>query len=237
MKDNPFDIMCLTETWLNSSDKDDELIIEGYNLIRNDREAAHRGGGTAIYYNSKLWARQRTDLSCDLDIEATCLEVTFKNRSKMLVCSTYCPDKDSYRDYKPNLETMLERASVEGIEQMYLGDLNQDLLPKRLSTDARDLVQLFTSYQFTQLIKDPTRITAHSQTLLDHIYTTDKDKVRASGVMQCSISDHSLIYLIRRAKKQRGPSKIIHYRNFKSYSSENYQSDLQSALGKMLTLL
>ena len=146
----------------------------------------------------------------------------------MLVCTTYCPDKDSYRDYKPNLETTLERASVEDIEQMYLGDLNQDLLPKRLSTDARDLVQLFTFYQFTQLIKDPTRITTHLQTLLDHIYTTDKDKVRASGVMQCSISNHSLIYLIRRAKKQRGPSKIIHYRNFKSYSSENYQSDLQS---------
>ena len=56
---------------------------------------------------------------------------------------------------------------------------------------------------------------------------TDKDKVRASGVMQCSICDQSLIYLIRRAKK-RGPSKIIHYRNFKSCSSENYQSDLRS---------
>ena len=46
--------------------------------------------------------------------------------------------------------------------------------------------------------------------------------------MQCSISDHSLIYLIRRSKKQRGPSKIIHFRNFKSYSSDNFQSDLQS---------
>ena len=57
MKDNPFDIMCLTETWLISSDKDDELIIDGYNLIRSDQEAAHKGGGTAIYYNSKLWAR------------------------------------------------------------------------------------------------------------------------------------------------------------------------------------
>ena len=228
MKDNPFDIMCLTETWLNSSDTDDELLIDGYNLIRNDRKTAHRGGGSAIYYNSKLWARQRTDLSSDLNIEATWLEVTFPNRSKMLVCSTYCPDKDSYQDYKSNLEIMLERASEESIEQMYIGDLNQDLLPKRLSTDARDLVQLFTSYQFTQLIKTPTRITARSQTLLDHIYTTDKDKVRTSGVMQCSISDHSLIYLIRRSKKQRGPSKIIHFRNFKSYSSDNFQSDLQS---------
>ena len=132
-------------------------------------------------------------------------QIKTAGRLSLQQITTYCPDKDSYQDYKPNLEIMLERASEESIEQMYLGDLNQDLLPKRLSTDARDLVQLFTSYQFTQLIKTPTRITARSQTLLDHIYTTDKDKVRTSGVMQCSISDHSLVYLIRRSKKTTWP--------------------------------
>ena len=61
---------------------------------------------------------------------------------------------------------MLERASVDGSEQLYLGDFNQDLLPKKLSADARDLRQIFASYQFTQLVKDPTRITARSEHFL-----------------------------------------------------------------------
>ena len=39
---------------------------------------------------------------------------------------------------------MLERAAAEGTEQIYLGDYNQDLLPKKLSADARDLRLLFS---------------------------------------------------------------------------------------------
>ena len=229
MQDNPFDVMCLTETWLNSKWSDSELHIDGYNIIRSDRDDSQRGGGTAIYYNSKLMARQRTDINPDLDIEATWLEITFPNRSRTLICTTYCPDKAAYSAFKPCLETMLERASSEGTELLFVGDFNQDMLPKRLSADARDLRQLFTTYQLTQLIKAPTRITAHSKTLIDHIYTTDTDKVITSGVAQCSISDHSLIYFIRRAKKPRGPSKTIHYRNFKNYSTERFQADLHTA--------
>ena len=125
---------------------------------------------------------------------------------------------------------MLERASSENIEILFLGDFNQDLLPKHLPTDARDLRQAFSTYQLTQLIKSPTRITNRSKTLIDHIYTSDPpNKAIASGVSQCTISEHSLIYLVRRCKNLRGPSKVIHYSNFKIYSSENFQADLHTA--------
>ena len=123
---------------------------------------------------------------------------------------------------------MLGRASSENIELLFLGDFNQDLLPKRLTADARDLRQTFSTYQLTQLIKSPTRITNRSKTLIDHIYTSDSNKVIASGVSQCAISDHSLIYLVRRSKKPRGPSKVINYRNFKNYSSKNFRADLHT---------
>ena len=53
--------------------------------------------------------------------------------------------------------------------------------------------------------------------------------VEKSGVLQCSISDHSLIFLRRRAKKLRSPGKNIQYRNFKRYSSENFAADLREA--------
>ena len=110
-----------------------------------------------------------------------------------------------------------------------MGDFNQDLLPKRLTADARDLRQTFSTYQLTQLIKSPTRITNRSKKLIDQIYTSDSNKVIASGVSQCVISDHSLIYLVRHCKKLRGPSKVIKYRNFKNYSSKNLKADLHTA--------
>ena len=44
--------------------------------------------------------------------------------------------------------------------------------------------------------------------------------------MQCSISDHSLIYLVRRARKVQTTFKNIQFRNFKKYSVERFVSDL-----------
>ena len=39
-----------------NQDSDDELFIDGYNIIRKDRPGTRRGGGTAIYYKDMLWA-------------------------------------------------------------------------------------------------------------------------------------------------------------------------------------
>ena len=43
------DVVCLTETWLDSSVTDEELSIPGLNLIHLDRN--HHGGGVALYIN------------------------------------------------------------------------------------------------------------------------------------------------------------------------------------------
>ena len=93
----------------------------------------------------------------------------------------------------------------------------------------RNLCQLFSAYQLNQLIKSPTRITEHSSTLIDLALVTYTEKIIESGVVQCSISDHSLIFLIRRARKPRKTFKNIQFRNFKDYSSERFVADLHSA--------
>ncbi len=49
LHENPLDVLCLHETWLNCSWRDAELAIEGYSLVRNDRKDERRGGGTAIW--------------------------------------------------------------------------------------------------------------------------------------------------------------------------------------------
>ena len=87
--DNPFDVICLSETWLNSTWSDNELHIDGYNIIRRDRDDSQRGG-TAIYYSTNFMARQRSDLSIP-DIETVWLELTLPNRKKTLICSLYKP--------------------------------------------------------------------------------------------------------------------------------------------------
>ena len=55
MADNPFDefdVMCLSETRLNSTWPDTELRIDGYNILR-DRDDSQRGGGTIRSFYSR----------------------------------------------------------------------------------------------------------------------------------------------------------------------------------------
>ena len=51
-----FDIICLSETYLDSSTSsdDDNLAISGYNLIRSDHPSNNKRGGVCIYYKNFL---------------------------------------------------------------------------------------------------------------------------------------------------------------------------------------
>ena len=54
------------------------------------------------------------------------------------------------------------------------------------------------------------------------------EKIVSSGVHNRAISDHSLVYIVRRSKKPRTGCKFIRYRCYKNYNPENFCSDLHS---------
>ena len=101
---------------------------------------------------------------------------------------------------------------------------------KRLSPEAMSLEQLFTIYHLNQLIKSPTRITDRTSSIKDLVLTYDRDKIVSSGVLTSSISDHSLIFVIR----SRADCKNVHYRNFKYYKHDDFSVDLQSESWDMI---
>ena len=65
-----------------------------------------------------------------------------------------------------------------------------------------------------------TSVTALSQSLVDLCITNTPDKIVRSGVMPLGISDHSLVYLIRKTHYTiPGCIKIISTRSFKNFQS------------------
>lgn len=80
-----------------------------------------------------------------------------------------------------------------------LGDLNCDLL-----NPASYILQDFCSaFNLTQIIRKPTRVTENSATLIDVILASNTNMVLDANVMPCSISDHDLVYVQLRLKKDR----------------------------------
>ena len=64
---------------------------------------------------------------------------------------------------------------------------------------------------------------------IDLALTTETGKVADSGEIDCPISDHSLIYVIRQAKTRRGKIKTIKCYNFKAYSTDKFVTDSHAA--------
>ena len=63
---NDYDIICLSETFLDSSiDNDDRISIPGDNLLRVDDPSNTKRGGACIYYKDHLPIIKRNDL-CQL---------------------------------------------------------------------------------------------------------------------------------------------------------------------------
>ena len=126
-----------------------------------------------------------------------------------------------------HLENLLKKIDNENKEIYILGDLNCDLIKLNPDNPTKKLLSLLEIYQLSQLIDTATRITMHSSTLIDHFITNEPDKISKFGVIHTGISDHSLIYGIRKTNifyKDNG--NILEIRNMKKFNEEKFLCDL-----------
>ena len=65
------------------------------------------------------------------------------------------------------------------------------------NNDTKHLMKLLTKFNLVQLIKSPTRTTATTKTLIDHIITNRSESVSKSGVLSCGISDHDAVFMTK----------------------------------------
>ena len=95
-------------------------------------------------------------------------------------------------------------------------------------SNSSKLISVCEIFGLSQLITEPTRVTALSQSLIDLCITNTPDKIVTSGVMPLGISDHSLVYLIRKTHYTiPGCNKIISTRSFKNFNQEEFLADLE----------
>ena len=82
---NKIDIICLSETYLDSSipSDDDNLELPGYNLVRADNPTNTKRGGVCIYYHNSLPLKV-------IDIQFLNECINFEIRIGGKLCSFFC---------------------------------------------------------------------------------------------------------------------------------------------------
>ena len=139
MTERNFDIICLSETFLNSSldSEDDRLKIEGYNLIRSDHPSDSKKGGVCVYYKEHIPLVRRDDL-CTL---SNCLvtEIRLENEKCFLPCFYQSPSQ-THENFCTNLDTLMDHINNElPICSVITGDLN-DRCSRWCNKDVTNLV-------------------------------------------------------------------------------------------------
>lgn len=216
----------LTETKLDEFVLDGSLVIDGYQLLKRNRNS--HGGGVGLYYKDCFVGRVREDL-CTLDIEVLWVEFHQPHAPVILVGIFYCPPSAN-GTYMQCVFNSWERATDEGRDTYILGDFNKDWLSENESSQLRAYSRICG---LIQMIDDPTRTVctarSNTSTCLDLVFTNRRDRVFKSKVVHLGFTDHDLTVLSIKTKSPRGPPKIVHKRSYKHFSRENFINDLKFA--------
>ena len=139
---------------------------------------------------------RRTDLE-STDHEAVWLEIRERANWRALIGVIYRPPSSDSR-FMVNLADILQVIRSEQKEVVILGDLNCNML--KTDGPTKQLRDIFVENRLRQLVTSPTRITSRSETIIDLFVTNEPTRYAEVGCRDCSLSDHQLVYGIRKER-------------------------------------
>lgn len=191
-----FNIMGVTESWLDPSIPTEDLLVPGYlPPIRRDRN--RHGGGVMVFISDSTPAIHRPDLEHP-DCETICIEV--QTPVPCLVCICYKPPTCNV----DNLLSGIEKITDGGHDcpnVVFLGDFNSKhsnwYENDTTCPSGRSLKLFFDSRGYTQVISEPTRFGNESTSCscIDLIFSNSPFLINDSGTMcRWEHCDHCPIY-------------------------------------------
>ena len=218
------DILTVSETHLTPDIHNDEVNIDGNQILRKDR--THKGGGgVAIYFKSVLDCTRLSKYE-DEDIETIWIDLLSDSQRLLIGCVYRRPDVSLFFD---KFHRILDKVWMTRRNVVIAGDFNSDMLSG--PGNGTKLKRIFQSFNFCNIIKAPTRTSEHFNTLIDLTLTNNISKVSSSDVINYCIADHKFIYIVYKLNS-RNPKPFVKYvQNFKNVmkNPNDLKHNLESA--------
>ena len=208
-----YDIITLSDTFLHQNIGNYLFAIAGFHdILRRDRDG--HGGGVAMYIKNNIAFKRMYEYEVD-GVEAIWVSV-LTTEGKILICNCYRPpDRNDFWDsFDLMIDTVKQANTYKYI--FILGDINADLN----SQQGNKLRQFCISNNLDFLIKEPTRITATTQTVLDQILTNALNFVTNVAVSPpISTNDHCTVSCQLNFKINKKPN---YHRNIWLFNNVNF---------------
>lgn len=191
---SPFSVIAISETWI-SLEKGVEFELDGYNLNYVNR-GNKRGGGVALYVDRRLKYKIVESMTAAIDDICECItvEIDMGKRKNIIVSCAYRAPNNSIEKFKEVMESMA--TNTEQKVTFLCGDYNIDLLNPNKLTPIEKFMDAMYSRSLYPTITKPSRITVHSATLIDNIFTNNLIDNIESGLLLNDISDHLPVFAI-----------------------------------------
>ena len=236
-RSNKIDILGLCETFLHDDIPDSILSVDGYKFERRDRNICttendkQKGGGVLIYIAEHLDYKRKQNLESD-NIESIWIEISLKHTKPILINSIYRPPS-APKQWLEMFSDNLENITTADNEVYIMGDINVDI--SRQETSNKSLRHILELHDLTQMVEVPTRITSHSETLIDHIYASHPHHVYNVSVPVFALSDHYPVCFTRKAgcNIKRNMHSYINYRCFKHFDNNSFCTDFINKINEI----
>jgi len=194
-----FDVLAITESWLTNDVNSNEFHISGYQLLRKDRSNTSKqtGGGVLVLIKEE-YAVDESSNQFQSPVDAIKFTIKKPYMKPVKIVAIYRPSYTP-ENFFDSLDS--ELSSLTNFESFFLGDFNLNM--HSLIPSVAKFKTIVKNNGFSQMIKNDTRTTAKSSTIIDLILTNNESKVFSAGVIPLSISDHDLIYCIRKVRPRK----------------------------------
>ncbi|KAG6452055.1 hypothetical protein O3G_MSEX007448 [Manduca sexta] len=226
------DILAINETWLKIGEDLLAPAIPNYNFIHKPRQGK-RGGGVGFYIRQGIEARvRRHPLS---SLEQLWLEVQLPGTT-LALGTAYRPESIDVLDALDALSNSIH-SMARCNYTCVTGDFNIDL-SRMESPQAKDLMSFCYQHNLEQLVREPTRVTDHSETLLDIVMVDSTLKnQRVEVVHNRCLSDHAMVLVDFDVKKPKLAQQVVIKRCLHNIDLDNFNQDLISMPWSNITAL
>ena len=193
--------------------------MEEYTVFRRDR-VGDSHGGVCVYVKNNLYVRRRNDIEIQ-NLECVWIEITTHN--KKVVIGTFYRPPNSPNDTMAHIENSVGLAVDTNVQDiLILGDFNLDILKQLPSRKINNVCQYFG---LDQLISEPTHFTETSSSVIDLIFTSNKNNVFLSGIgdpfLHKNMRYHCPVYCVFNFEKC---NSGVFTRNIWLYDRGNYEA-------------
>ena len=174
-----FDITAISETRITKQvSLSNNLNLDNYSFEFTPIETS--AGGTLLYIANHLSYKCRNGLNIYLknELEYTYIVIVNPKKSNIIVGVIYRHPSMDLTDFNCNyINKLLENVSKEQNSVFLPGDFNVNLFNYNEHNQANEFLDSLASDPFIPLILKPTRITSHSNTFIDNIFSNVIDTI------------------------------------------------------------